>query len=61
MEYAFSFNGRMLVMLGVVLVLLMALCFGLGMLYGETGRASARAAQVAVPQAARPIIKEEAK
>jgi hypothetical protein len=39
MDHVFAFNGRMVVMLGVLLLLLMGLCFGLGMLYGDMRRA----------------------
>ena len=49
MEYAFSFNARMLLMLGVVLALLMALSFGLGMLYGDSHGASLQAGKTAAP------------
>lgn len=52
MDYVFAFNGRMLAMLGVLLVLLLALCFGLGILYGEY-RSGASAA-VPQPLAAAP-------
>ena len=34
-DYIFAFNGRMLAMLGLVLLLLLALSFGLGVLYAE--------------------------
>lgn len=34
-DYIFAFNGRMLAMLGVVLMLLLVLSFGLGVLYAE--------------------------
>jgi len=61
-EYAYSFNGRMMLLLGVVLVLLMALCFGLGMLYGQSRGASVQASQVAVPVApVKTEMKEESK
>lgn len=40
-DYVFAFNGRMLAMLGVVLVLLLAASFGLGMLYADYRSAAA--------------------
>jgi hypothetical protein len=61
MEYAFSFNGRMMLMLGVVLVLLMALSFGLGMLYGQSTVASVQAMQVTPIVPAKKELKEETK
>lgn len=33
MDYVFAFNGRMLAILAVVLVLLLGASFGLGMVY----------------------------
>ncbi|SHH09983.1 hypothetical protein [Massilia sp. CF038] len=50
MDYTFSFNGRMLLMLGVVLALLMGLSFGLGMVVEQSR---------AVPAA--PVLKQQAK
>ena len=62
MEYAFSFNARMLLMLGVVLALLMALSFGLGMLYGDSHGASPQAGKTAAaPMLDKKSVKEETK
>jgi hypothetical protein len=62
MEYVFSFNGRMMLMLGVVLALLMALSFGLGMLYGQSNVAPVQANQVTAPVVpAKKELKEETK
>jgi fumarate reductase subunit D len=51
-DYIFAFNGRMLAMLGVVLVLLLALSFGLGVIYAEY-----RGAAVAPPKPLPAVVK----
>jgi hypothetical protein len=45
MDHVFAFNGRMLVILALVLLVLMAVSFGLGMVYA--GYAATPAAPVA--------------
>ena len=62
MDDDFAFNGRMMAILGAVLVLLMAVCFGLGMLYADY-RGAPAVAKAAAPaaKADKSEVKEQAK
>ncbi|MFL6658721.1 MAG: hypothetical protein ACJ8GW_11650 [Massilia sp.] len=60
MDHVFAFNGRMVVMLGVLLLLLMGLCFGLGMMYSDMRRAPVPVKAVqAAPQQDKNAVKGE--
>jgi hypothetical protein len=52
MEYRFSFNQRMLVWLGVAQVLLLALCFAIGLVLGQYRGQQATALPHALPASA---------
>ncbi|WGG53337.1 hypothetical protein [Rugamonas sp. DEMB1] len=53
MEYRFSFNQRMLVWLGVAQLLLLALCFAIGLVLGQyRGQQAATARPHALPASA---------
>lgn len=49
MEYRFSFNKRMLVWLGVAQLLLLALCFAIGLVLGQYRGQQATARPHALP------------
>lgn len=49
MEYRFSFNQRMLVWLGVAQLLLLALCFAIGLVLGQYRGQQATARPHALP------------
>lgn len=56
MDDDFAFNKRMMAMLGAAVLLLMATCFGLGVLYAEYGRGQAKARTAApAPEGIRSI------